>query len=541
MSSPLLSYTDPIPEPDPLTAGGQGTVTVVASYAGGLSDNPATDYVDVAFIRIDLGKAGDGGPNLTDTPSAIQVRPPVYTDSSGKAHEWGYSREGLAFTFTPPTGGSQVFPKVGLVFAFDHIDINDVAGAVPIVITEKASAPGDPQDPSIYPPVPLATRNKTESLGKFPARFALGDLVISQANGPPGFSPELSWSGSDAEYSLAYGDHFGKNAIKKHDNNSGVALQPTDVYPSKKCGDAPLSLQENTLFTLTARYVPDGSSVPIQVQRQVSAQVLRPSIVPGSFKASPQPVDYGEEIELAWKSLHTDSCEIISSHQAQQVAANSSEQKPPFRVRPVVNQTFDIIGKSGAASTNAVSLPQVRFNPLAIHSFKASETIIDYGQEITLSWDVSSAVSCLINSSPESGTTIKVKPTKSLTYTLDCHGALTGLPNNHQTRAVDVSVNIVSLSDVVFKIDSHYRFHATWSSPHATSYSVSLRLKTKIGSTRYEASMTVNEKGNPEQFKIDLRKVDALLFPGITTIEAKLEVVGPGPSKELSYSKEWRI
>ena len=113
----------------------------------------------------------------------------------------------------------------------------------------------------------------------------------------------------------------------------------------------------------------------------------------------------------------------------------------------------------------------------------ASPNPIDYGQSTTLHWDVSSAVSLLVDGQPVTGSSLPVRPMQTKTYTLAAHG-----PNQDiATAQTTVGVNIVSLSNVRNEIgvvleivndrvvESQYFFLNTyWTIQHVTSLKVDI-------------------------------------------------------------------
>ncbi len=540
MAATLLQYANPVTSPAPLSIGATGaTITIVASNPGGFSDNPAEDYVDVSDIVLNFGVAGGGGPDLTTDPSAVSVQPPTYIGQDGQPKEWEFSRDGLRFTFTPPRGGSEVFTKDGLSFTFSDISVNDTLGTVELDIIETASSPGDPANPTLYPPLPKRARYAEFSLGKFPSNFQVGSLNISSAHGKPGFSPTLSWSGSDATYALSFGAHIGQNAITHHAD--GTPLRPVDTYPDPGKGDSKLSIELDTLFVLAVMYTPPHSSNTLTTQRFAWARVLRPAVVNGTFIATPQPITYGDKVTLHWQTEYADACEIITNHSGDKVAANSDEQIPPYSVAPRVNQTFTLVARAGAVQTDPVSLAPVLFKPLSFRGFSANPPSVVYGEAVELKWNVSSAVSVLINGSPVTGSSLSVKPTESQAFTIDCHGPQPGNPGNHVTKSVDVGVNVLALSDVSFQVGSH-SLSIMWKA--AFQQRVDVAFRWSQGSNYVDETFTDVQFNATTNHGVGVYEVNLNLshspanWSGVKCT-ATLTIYGPGPGGKLSKTSTW--
>lgn len=287
----LLDYSVST-SPRPLQISTTGTVLIVASNPGGYSDRPEQDYVAVESIVFDFGLKGSGGSNLTNTDGS----------SWGVTSPAGWAApvvSGLKFTFTPPPGKERIFPAAGLQFTFAQIPVNATVGTAILTLGETASSPGNPAEPDFYPPQPRVLRERKRPLGKFPVDFSVGDLTAQPPNVPVGGATVLSWSGSaGAAYEISYGPV----RVTKHAN--GTLLQPIDIYPNSAAGDAPLTLRNRTVYTLTVTYAPDAGTDPAIFQRQATVSVYHAEPVIELFTATPEfiqvPSGSPAVITLSW-------------------------------------------------------------------------------------------------------------------------------------------------------------------------------------------------------------------------------------------------
>jgi len=261
----LLDY-EILPQPNPLQAGAAGAMLTLAV------SNGTRTMVTCSEIALTVVVGTAARALVADATGITTVAP----------QGWSVAQDAGTFTLTPDTPeAGQIGPR-GLSFVFAALDINDQVGTTQVTIDETAFTPTHPRQ----------ERTGIIPLPKFPTRFTVSDLSVKPLEVSAGDSATVNWSGSPAEYALAF--------------NPGSGMQTVTVGSLGPYVAEDLTRYPQVVFTLIVSYADPGQDQPLVVQKQASVQVdpLLPVVTSFSGHAS------GGQAWFDWASQNADSCTL---------------------------------------------------------------------------------------------------------------------------------------------------------------------------------------------------------------------------------------
>lgn len=176
---------------------------------------------------------------------------------------WHFAPDGTVFTATPNTPADGRIGQHGLVFVISGLTVNQESGISHFDITEEAAQPKG------KPPAPLAVRNLSIPVAKYPYAFTLGDLRASSDSVKQGGEVTLEWHGGvGATYVLKYDD------VVIDKGRDGQPLPATGSYKVEGLMNNP------TMFRLVVTYRPPGESLLPPLQRLAYVWVVVPPTPP---------------------------------------------------------------------------------------------------------------------------------------------------------------------------------------------------------------------------------------------------------------------
>jgi YVTN family beta-propeller protein len=254
--------------------------------------------------------------NLTDQPAAIYKNLPA-----GWIPDSPVSSAGLyTFMFSAPAGSATIENGESLSFSFSSIPLVREPGTPVIVITEGSA--GGPQD--------------TPGIILYPNGFGTVLFSATPANINAGESIVLNWSGpSGATYTIQYTD---ANAGTVNIPGTGEpALGPTGTYPGPS--DAPLTLTETTIFTLTVAQTVNGTPFVLSTRQTVMVGVASPILI--EYTGTMQ---QDGSLLLSWTTQDAASVEI---------PAATSATLPASGTFTVNSPSFPLVGNYALTAYNA--------------------------------------------------------------------------------------------------------------------------------------------------------------------------------------------
>jgi hypothetical protein len=211
--------------PAPLQAGMPATLTLAISNGG---HQPVTVTSIVVTLPI--------GSNAKDLTGSTGFQTSV---TSG----WNVAQSGGVLTLTP--AGSGAVGGTAIVLTIANVAVNERPGTAEIAIGETAALAGG-----------NATNNSTSlPAAKFPAQFALSNLIVMPPEVPFGGSVSLTWTGTQtdgATYTLTY------------PGVEPIAVSHAGPYQANNLTVFP------AVFTLTASLIERGQDQPVIAQRQAT-------------------------------------------------------------------------------------------------------------------------------------------------------------------------------------------------------------------------------------------------------------------------------
>jgi hypothetical protein len=251
----LLDYAL-LTAPTPLQAGGSAALTLVISNGG-------RQIVTVKSIVITLPI----GTNAKDLTASTGFQ-------SATSTGWNIAQNGGALTLTPTGGG--VVTADPVVVTIVNVAVNAQPGTTNLFIDETAVQGGASQTTSTSLPV-----------AKFPAQFALSDLVVTPTVVAYGGAASVMWTGTKAEaatYTLDWQD------------------APTHPVPVTNVGPYPATNLTifPAVFTLTVSLTVPGQDQKVTVQRQATVTET-PSVSITRFASSRLTVGPGQTFDLSWE------------------------------------------------------------------------------------------------------------------------------------------------------------------------------------------------------------------------------------------------
>jgi hypothetical protein len=274
----LLAYTLGT-VPDPLQAGGQGTLELTVQNA--------SHSVPVTLIELDVTL-----PLGTDATSLCASSKGIATVKPDDTWTVDHDEGSPVFKFCAPAGGV-VLKGQSISLRLLDVAVNETPGTTaPVQVT---AITGDSKDP--------VTETFSQPLEKFPAQFSLDDPTQDPTTPIPwGGEVTLKWTGTaDPAYPPAC-------TLDRSDSGGGTGWPQKGLGVSGSCDVTNLTPDgEFVLFTLTATMAVPGQSEPLVAQRQHTVTVEAPAPKIDLFTAS---VDVGRtppQLTVTWCASHTGS------------------------------------------------------------------------------------------------------------------------------------------------------------------------------------------------------------------------------------------
>jgi arylsulfatase A-like enzyme len=164
----------------------------------------------------------------------------------------------------------------------------------------------------------------------------------------------------------------------------------------------------------------------------------------GSFTASPATVDAGGSVTLSWSTTNADTLRIDQG--IGEVTGTTSTQ-----VVVTADTTYTLIAENAYGSTTSAVPVTVNLYPPTIQSFTASPaSVANYGDTVTLSWQVSDAATLAIDQGvgEVTGTSTQVVVNAATTYTLTATNS-----DGTDTAGIRVSTMVGQPNIVLFLVD----------------------------------------------------------------------------------------
>ncbi|MEW6775503.1 MAG: tandem-95 repeat protein [Bdellovibrionota bacterium] len=194
------------------------------------------------------------------------------------------------------------------------------------------------------------------------------------------------------------------------DNGVGAASVPT--------GNTLVSPTATTTYTLAC----DGVDGPVSADTTVFVDPAR--IL--SFTATPNPVNFGDPVDVDWTTENAVSCEFYDSENGVFPAAIPSGT---YSSTPTTDVTYSLnctgVEVGDYAEINVIVNP-----PVSISFFYADSGSITYGDLDFLNWEAFNAAACILDDGTgpmivgPSFSGYSVGPAEDTTYTLTCQGIL---------------------------------------------------------------------------------------------------------------------
>lgn len=183
-----------------------------------------------------------------------------------------------------------------------------------------------------------------------------------------------------------------------------------------------ISPQQTTTYTLVAR-----DTGGLQDEAEVSVEVRPPQqAVVESFTATPDTVDIGEPVELAWSVDSAPGGVRIEAGGA--LVHQTSERTGMITVRRAATTTFTLTARSPGGDASADATVTVRPSPPAILDFVATPENILTGEDTVLSWSTLGATTLELEQGQtqvysttvdlDTGAVAQTVSTPTVTYTL---------------------------------------------------------------------------------------------------------------------------
>jgi hypothetical protein len=268
----LLSYALYV-DPDPLQVSAAARLTLVVS-------NGSRAAITCQNIQVTL-PAGTAAKDLIPGGAAIETQVP---------DGWSAAAAGGVVTLTP-SGDAGTIEGQGISFVI-ATTTNGEPGTATVTIAETASSQSQPS----------ATHTATIPVPKFPTKFRLSDLIVTDPKNddvPAGGSATLMWTGQGdgVTYTMEY----------QPADDAGSLVSETVGNVGPYTSKVPLTRSGSVTFTLTASLSIPGQDHPLVVARQqtVTVETLSLHVV-----VEPPTVGVNGLVRLAWDAPNATQCTL---------------------------------------------------------------------------------------------------------------------------------------------------------------------------------------------------------------------------------------
>lgn len=278
---------------------------------------------------------------------------------------------------------------------------------------------------------------------------------------------------------------------------SSVTFQLAAIVVNKKLGTTPVDILEHyDTGNLT-------TSVPINK--------IRSNLNIDSFQGIPAEIEPGDNVTLSWVTTAAAKVTLLPGE------FKDLETTGSVTVNPSQTTTYTLTAFGEGPSTSRQFTVNVK--TIEILAFTASETQVDAGTQVTLSWQTENTTACTINPGnhqvPISGS-LPVTPTRTTTYVLSAENKVGSIKQKNRTVTVN-PVEIIHFDGTPNPFEPSSAVTLSWETKSATSCSIT----PDIGDVPVSGStvvfppdstiymLTANGEGGPQLKKLYIRqKID---------------------------------
>ena len=251
-------------------------------------------------------------------------------------------------------------------------------------------------------------------------------------------------------------------------------------------GSSPVSLSENTTYTLTAA----GPAGTVKASATVTIAGANPPVI-SAFSANPIAINSGQASTLQWNVTGAPSVSI--DHNIGAVSPGGS-----VPVSPSENTTYTLTATNNSGSVRASAVVTVsQSRPPVIGSFTATPAAISAGQSSTLQWAVTGATVVTINQgvgTVNTSGTLSVSPSDNKTYILSASNGGSPVTATATLSVVPTGTPIItSFNAVPGVITAGQSTELRWNVSGATSVTIDQGIGTVALSGTTQVSPTTHK------------------------------------------------
>lgn len=198
-------------------------------------------------------------------------------------------------------------------------------------------------------------------------------------------------------------------------NGTAVALDGASAAK----GEVSVPVHEDTDFVLRAKGAggeAEAGPVRVGVTPKGALAIL-------SFTATPDEIDEGEAVELAWRTANAETVEIRTSGGEIVDLGGAGPEQGTVEIHPTVGETYTLTATRGDETVTEQATVRIKGAPTVL--LQASAGQIDWGESVTLSWETAEAETIrlerdgeVIHETTDATGSLSDEPNLSATYRL---------------------------------------------------------------------------------------------------------------------------